>query len=238
MGFLHTRDVGSVITNNLLVFLAMSLFSLGFSQSLLAVKTKSKSMSKNNHAVARSVHWALTGGIGYTNFENMYQSEGQTVVERIAFDAELIQTKYALLGLELGAQNGNTMLLNVDKERLDELGGSVMQTTVKPTLDLLATCKIPILNHQPLFAMLRGGAAYRRWQFDDRATVNFLANIAGELQAGLGVTLGEHASIDLVYQGIWGGNPNFQVNLSNETGTVSNIAIQNGLLLNLSYYVA
>ena len=184
--------------------------------------------------------WALTGGIGYTDFENMYKNEGQSVVERLAFDAMFLKINTLFMGIELGAQNGNTMNLGVNQTTLEELGGAPIQTTVKPILDLLLAIKAPIdlKTQAPIFGVVKGGIAYRSWQFNDRTTINFMSNIAGEVQAGLGISLGEKADLSLVYQGIYGGNPNFQVNLTNETGHISTIPIQNGALLNLSYFVA
>ena len=184
--------------------------------------------------------WALTGGVGYTNFENMYQNEGQSAVERIAFDSMFLKIRSLLLGIELGAQNGNTMNLGVDQTTLEELGGAPIQTTVKTIIDLLVAIKAPFDTKStvPIFGVLKGGIAYLNWQFNDRTTINFMSNIAGEVQAGLGVALGEKADLSLVYQGIYGGNPNFQANLTNETGYISSIPIQNGVLLNLSYFVA
>ena len=132
------------------------------------------------------------------------------------------------------------MNLGVDQTTLDELGGAPIQTTVKTILDLLVAIKAPIhsIRNFPIFGAVKGGIAYRNWQFNDRTTINFVSSIAGELQAGVGISLGEKTDLSLVYQGIYGGNPSFQVNTTNETGHMSTIPIQNGVLLNLSYFVA
>lgn len=193
---------------------------------------KPQSNSKeNNHP------WAVTASIGYTDFQNSYKNEGQSVLGRLAFNRALLNFKLAKLGIELGVQNGNSMRLSVSQTALDELGGSPIQTTVKPILDLLATVATVPVWQSAVFAQVKGGIAYRSWQFDDRTSINFLSNIAGEVQAGIGVALNSTTSLSLLYQGIYGGNPDFVVNLTNETGTISNIPMQNGVLLSLSVVV-
>ncbi|HVT61921.1 MAG TPA: hypothetical protein VHD33_00325 [Legionellaceae bacterium] len=188
--------------------------------------------------VKETIHpWAVTASIGYTAFQNAYKGEGQTAVGRLAFDYAFFDFESILLGAELGVQNGNSMQLDVSQSTLDELGGSPIQTTVKPILDLLATAKSLPIADSPFFAQIKGGIAYRRWQFDDRTSINFLSNIAGEVQAGVGLALNRITNLSLLYQGIYGGNPDFIVNSTNETGTINNIPIQNGVLLSLSVVV-
>lgn len=181
--------------------------------------------------------WSVTASIGYTDFQHMYESEGQTVLGRLAFDRALLDTQFGNIGLELGVQNGNQMRLKVDEEDLNALGGSPIQTTVKPTLDLLGTFITHPLFNTPLFAQVKGGIAYRSWQFDDRTSIDFLSNIAGEVQAGVGFAISKTANLSLLYQGIYGGNPNFVVDTTNETGSISTLPIQNGVLLSLAVVV-
>lgn len=203
---------------------------------------QSKSVQSRYHvravAPAEDAHlWSLTASIGYTNFQNMYQSEGQTALGRLAFGAALLDTDFFNFGVELGVQNGNQMRLDVSEADLNALGGSPIQTTVKPTLDLLATAMSAPLLNTPLFAQIKGGIAYRRWQFDDRTSIDFLSNVAGELQAGIGIAISKTANLSVLYQGIYGGNPNFVVNTTNETGSISTVPIQNGVLLSLAVMV-
>ncbi len=190
-----------------------------------------------SHPTESNHPWAITASIGYTDFQNSYKNEGQTILGRLAFDRELLNFKLAKFGVEVGVQNGNSMRLSVSQTTLDELGGSPIQTTVKPILDLLATVATVPFGKSSIFAQVKGGIAYRSWQFDDRTSINFLSNIAGEVQAGLGVALNSNTSLSLLYQGIYGGNPDFVVNATNETGTINNIPMQNGVLLSLSVVV-
>lgn len=181
--------------------------------------------------------WSVTASIGYTNFQNMYGHEGQTPLLRLAFDKGLVVVKNLDIGVELGVQNGNTMRLNVSQEDLDLLGGSPIQTEVSPIIDLLATVVTKPLFGTPLFAQVKGGIAYRTWQFEDRTSINPISNVAGELQAGFGVALNKATNLSLLYQGIYGGNPNFVVDTTNETGNLSTIPVQNGILLSLDITV-
>jgi len=181
--------------------------------------------------------WSVTASLGYTDYQQAYQSDGQTALGRLAIDRALFIKKHTALGLELGVQNGNSMRLDAPQATLDVLGGLPIQSTVKPLLDLLATAKTEALGKSLVFAQVKGGIAYRRWQFEDRTSVSNLSNIAGELQAGFGIPLSQTTNLSLLYQGIYGGNPNFTVNATNGTGHVSTIPIQQGALLSLSVTV-
>ena len=57
------------------------------------------------------------------------------------------------------------------------------------------------------------------------------------MQAGLGYALSERANLNVSYQGIFGGNPDFHFNADSATGRVSNIPVQNGVLLGLTVTV-
>lgn len=181
--------------------------------------------------------WSIVASIGYTNFQSMYAREGQTPVLRLAFDKGLFAIKNLGVGVELGVQNGNSMRLNVSQEDLDILGGAPVQTTVNPIIDLLATVITQPLFNTPLFAQVKGGIAYRSWQFEDRTSINPMSNVAGELQAGFGLSLNKMTNLSILYQGIYGGSPNFVVNATNETGQLNSIPIQNGILLSLDVTV-
>ena len=181
--------------------------------------------------------WSAILSLGYSEYQNMFQNDGQTELGRIAIGKELFTNNYIALGLELGIQNGNNMRLDIPQETLNELGGAPIQSTIKPMMDLLATVKTTTLSTSPFFALVKGGVGYRRWQFENRNTVNDLAKFAGELQAGLGYSLNQSTSLSLLYQGIYGNNPNFTVDTVNFVGHVSSIPTQQGVLLSLSYTV-
>ena len=184
-----------------------------------------------------SHRWSVTASLGDTNYQSMYSDDGQTVLGRLALGRELFAQKQFTFGLELGVQNGNSMRLNVPQATLDELGGLPIQSTVKPMLDLLVTANTLRLGTSEFFGQLKGGIAYRRWQFDDRTSINNLSNMAGEIQAGIGYPISQTTTLSLLYQGIFGGNPDFSVNATSATGSVSTIPIQQGVLLSLSLTV-
>jgi hypothetical protein len=181
--------------------------------------------------------WSFTPSIGYTNFNNMYGNEGQTILWRLAFDKDILNMKLFDIGAELGAQNGNSMRLDVSQEDLDILGGNPVQTTVNPIIDLLATLTTKPFTNTPVFLQLKGGIAYRNWQFEDRTSINPLSSIAGELQAGLGFMISDTTKLSILYQGIYGGSSDFIVDSSNETAQISQIPIQNGVLLSMAIRV-
>lgn len=204
------------------------------------LKTTNSSSKVVNHNVLFDVEnhpWSFTASLGYTNYQSMYLNDGQTILVRLAFGREFFINKQIAYGLELGAQNGNKMRLNVPQETLDELGGLPVQSTVKPLLDLLATAKIQPFGLSPFFGEIKGGIAYRHWQFDDRTSVNSITNIAGEVQTGIGYSINKMTTLSLLYQGVFGGNPNFSVDAASTTGSVATIPIQQGVLLGLSYVV-
>ncbi|MCC5791111.1 MAG: hypothetical protein JJT82_00675 [Legionellaceae bacterium] len=181
--------------------------------------------------------WSVTGSLGYTVYNNMYRGDGQTALGRFAIGRDVHVGHAMIWGLEVGVQNGNTMRYYPSRAAVDALGGLPMQTTAKPMLDLLATLKTTAIGASPIFAQLKGGIAYRRWQFNDRNTINDPSQIAGEVQAGFGYSISQRASLSLSYQGVFGRNPRFRLNVDNATGRVSHIPVQNGVLLGLTVNV-
>ncbi len=200
------------------------------------------------------------GGVGYTWFENAYSGggnsdpsaqgaigDGQTSFQRIAIAKDLGTWHFGgwdygymhrvRWGGEVGVQTGNIMRLGASQATLDLLGGMPIQLNVKPTLDLLAAATVQATDELPAFGVLKAGIAYRRLQINDRVTVNDLSQVAFDMQAGIGMDVSEHGKLSLVYQGIFGGNPNFTVNTAAATGHIAAIAIQNGVLLNLAFMV-
>ena len=177
--------------------------------------------------------WSVTGSLGYTVYEEMYRDDGQTALGRLAIGRDIYAGHSLIWGLEVGVQNGNTMRYFPSQAAVDALGGLPIQTTVKPMLDALVTLKAASFSASPIFAQLKGGIAYRRWQFNDRNSINDKSQIAAEAQAGLGYSISERASLSLSYQGVFGSSPNFWLNTDNATGQVSNIPVQHGMLLGL-----
>lgn len=180
--------------------------------------------------------WSVTGSLGYTEFSDLYQEDGQTAVGRFAIGRNLYTGQRMMFGLEVGVQSGNDMRLSAADATLFVLGGLPLDSTVKPMLDALVTLQIPVTS-APVFIDLKGGLAFRRWQFNEGAAVNSRSDVAGEVQAGLGYQINERASLTLVYQGIYGESPHLTVDVFNETGHVSNIPVQNGVLLGMTITV-
>ena len=194
--------------------------------------------------------WSVIGSLGYTWFNNAYAGgqyadvsaqnaigDGQTALGRFAIARDVGEFQKVRFGAELGVQNGNTMRLGISQERLNELGGLPVQTTVKPMLDLLATASFQPMKTTPVFGLFKAGIAYRRMQINDRVTFNDLSQVAFEVQAGLGMHVSDRASLSLNYQGVFGGSASYAINTTAYTGHISNIPNQNGLLLSLSYSI-
>lgn len=176
--------------------------------------------------------WSVIASSGYSDFQHMYRSDGQTAIGRLALAAELLTVTQANFGLELGVQTGNRMRFAIPQGPLATLGYAV-QTTMRPMFDLLVTANASPLTESLLFTQLKGGIAYRYWQIDS-FRINNKSEIAGEVQAGFGYPLTEITNLNLLYQGVFGSNPKFRVNPFAETGSVSNLPIQHGVLLGLS----
>jgi hypothetical protein len=194
--------------------------------------------------------WSVVGSIGYTSYKNVAHGTGTTPVGRLAFGKDLFNLGKTLgaagvsgdmfdvsgthMGLELGIQNGNRMSIEASQTTLNAIGGLAPTTTAKPMLDLLATVQVaPMPSKTPLFLLAKGGVTYRQWQMDYNA-VNNVTKYGGEIQAGIGMPVAEAATLSVLYQGLFGGNPAFTTNATTFTGHVNNIPVQNGLLLSLS----
>lgn len=189
--------------------------------------------------------WSAIGSLGYTAYQNSYGDNGQTALGRFAIGKDLFNfgsgsARFNMLnnfnsnfGVEVGVQSGNRMPIAISEADMTTLGGLPIWTTVQPMLDALATLKLAPVANDTFFGIVKGGVAYRRWQMD-RDTVNNLYQIAGEAQAGVGMSISQSATLSLLYQGVYGANPNFSVNSIALTGHVGNIPVQNGALLSLS----
>ncbi len=177
--------------------------------------------------------WSIIASLGYSEYQQMYQDDGQTAISRLAIAAELLATTQSAFGLEIGVQNGNRMRFVIPQNSLS-LWSGVVRTTVKPILDLLLTANTSPLGESLLFTQIKGGLVYRQWQMDS----DFVSNkteLAGEVQAGFGYPLTEITSLNLLYQGVFGGSPKLKAgSMISEVGHVSNIPVQHGLLFGLS----
>lgn len=177
--------------------------------------------------------WFVLGSLGYTKYQDMYADDGETSFGRFAIGRELFIYRQCAMGIEMGFQTGDTARLAATESQMDALGGSPIQFIIKPMVDLLAVVKIALGN--TLFSFqVKGGGAYRQWQYEGGNSVNDLNQIGGEVQAGFGYQISQRASLAVLYQGIFGENPNFTVDEVSNTGHVSNISAQNGVLLTLS----
>ncbi|WP_028389040.1 hypothetical protein [Legionella fairfieldensis] len=176
--------------------------------------------------------WSIIASLGYSEYQHMYRSDGQTAIGRLAFAAELLTASQATFGLEIGAQNGNRMRFAIPQGAMDILGCAV-RTTMRPMLDLLITANAAPVSESPLFTQVKGGIAYRHWQINP-ASISNKSALAGEVQAGLGYPLTEITNLNLLYQGVFGGNPKFHINPFTETGLITNIPVQHGVLLGFS----
>ncbi len=190
--------------------------------------------------------WSVIGSLGYTGYKNFYHGDasaqaaigdGKTAVGRFAIARNLGAFKTLGYGVEIGIQSGNIARLDIPQSTIDELGGLLPQVTIKPMLDLLATFSWQPTEDSPLSGLIKPGIAYRRLQVNDRTTFNDLAEVAFELQAGLGMRISDRASLSLNYQGIFARNTTYSINTTNFTGHIAHIQKQNGLLLGLAYSV-
>lgn len=193
--------------------------------------------------------WSVYGGIGYEWYYFGYDGgsslsdpaaqasigDGQTGFGRFAIARSVYITNNMSFGVELGLQSGNIMRLSIPQVTLDLLGGMPVQANIKPMIDLLATATTEPLFKTPVVGVAKAGIAYRRMQINDRVTVNDLSQIGFEVQAGMGTAITERSKIALLYQGVFNGSTNFTVNTALNVGHISNIPMQNGLLLALSY---
>jgi opacity protein-like surface antigen len=194
--------------------------------------------------------WSVIGSLGYSWYDSFYHGgptadpfaqaaigDGQTAIGRFAINRTLGAFKTIRFGLEMGVQNGNTARLAIPQVTLDEIGGLPPQVTIKPMLALLASVSWQPLENTPVFALIKPGIAYRRMQLNDRVTFNDLSQVGFEIQAGLGMHISDRASLSLNYQGIFDGATSYTINTTTSTGHISNIPVQNGLLLSVSYTV-
>ncbi|BBB15066.1 uncharacterized protein RVIR1_05640 [Candidatus Rickettsiella viridis] len=194
-----------------------------------------QTMNKNDTYGFSMCHpWFVTGELGYSNYLDMYFSDGQTPVGRFSFGRELGQAGILNFGLEVGIQNGNTMRFRVDIAHTEDFG-YVFDVSAKPVMDLLLTVKTNTFSDQvPVFALFKVGPAYQRWIITDRDTIDDRTKVSLEVQAGLGYWVNNRTNISLSYQRIFGSHPNFYVKADAETAYISQIPTQYAVLLGIS----
>ncbi|MDI9819832.1 MULTISPECIES: hypothetical protein [unclassified Legionella] len=176
--------------------------------------------------------WSIIASLGYGQYQQVYSDDGKTALGRLAVSAELLSTSQTAIGLEVGVQNGNHMRLALPFGTLGTLGG-VVRTTVKPMLDFLVTANTAPINESLLYTQFKGGIAYRQWQMDT-VLISNKTELAGEVQAGFGYPLTEITSLNLLYQGVFGGTPRFRQGWLTDNAHISNIPVQHGVLLGFS----
>lgn len=177
--------------------------------------------------------WTITASVGTGKYQQVYYKDGKTAIGRLALGNELMLTGDIALGLEFGLQNGNRMRLDIPYETLAVLEWIPVKTSLGPMLDLLVTAKSDPLFGSSFFAQLKGGVAYRYWQVEHRP-IKEITQLAGELQAGFGYPITALASLNLLYQGVYGSDPNLKIYTATKTASISNIPILHAVLLGLT----
>jgi opacity protein-like surface antigen len=228
--------------------IAMTIKKTLIAASLAALSFTTQAGTMGSYTEPRP--WSVEGGLGYTWYNFGYHGgatadptaqnaigDGQTAFGRFALARNVKEFSRIHLGLELGVQSGNTMRLDISQATLDLLAGLPVQANIKPMLDLLVTATTnpsPLMS-TPVYGVVKAGIAYRRMQINNQVTVNDLSQVGFEVQAGVGTAITDRARLALLYQGVFNGSTSFTYNAATDTGHVSNIPMQNGLLLALSY---
>ncbi len=195
----------------------------------------------NNFFIAKQwlpLHLSVGVYGGYGASSGAYQQDGQATQGRLAFGLSTPQNNNLSLGAEAGVQSGNTMRLYASPALITTAGGLPIQSTLKPFVDFLLTARGKILPNAPLYAMLKGGIAYRQLTLDDRtSSQDGLRQVNGEFQAGLAYSLTDRATVTAFYQGIYAGN-NAGLNLDSAGNvTISRIPTQQAGFLGVEYAV-
>ena len=174
---------------------------------------------------------------GYGTVDGAYGQDGNVSQGRLTLGLHAKNFDKLSLGAELGVQSGNTMRLNAGPDVIEVSGGLPIQSTLKPIVDALITAQYQFYTTRPLFAILKGGIAYRQLQLDNRSSAqDNLNKVNGEFQAGLGFGVTQNVRITALYQGIYSTN-NSGIGL-NSVGdiTLSQIPTQQAGLLGVEYY--
>lgn len=177
--------------------------------------------------------WSLVASLGNGKYQALHNSSSKTALGRLALGNDMVLTGDLAWGLELGIQNGNKMYLAIPNETLALLHWLPVKTSLGPMLDLLVTAKSDPIAGSSFFAQLKGGVAYRKWQIEHQ-DINSISQLAAEIQAGVGYPLTTLASLNLLYQGVFGNDPNLVINTYTKTGHLANVPSLHAVLLGFS----
>ncbi len=176
--------------------------------------------------------WSVSASIGGGKY-HLYSKTSKHGLGRLALGNEMVLTGALAWGLELGLQNGNKLNFDIPTETLAMLQWLPVNTTLGPMLDLLITAKSDPLAGSALFAQIKGGVAYRSWQVENK-TINNLSLLTGEIQAGVGYPLTTITNLNLLYQGVFGTDPDFMVFTPTRSVHVANMPTLHSILFGLS----
>jgi hypothetical protein len=179
--------------------------------------------------ISQDQPWSFILSFGNGKYQHVYPDDSQSAIGRLAVGNELLLTGDYAVGVEVGLQNGNHLRLEVPDETLAVLGWYPVRSTLGPILDLLVTAKSDPLFGSDFFAQFKGGVAYRHWGVRSTPSAE-LFRLNGEFQAGIGYPMSPLANLSLLYQGVYGGNPNFYFNSPSNTNNVANIPTLHSLL--------
>lgn len=182
------------------------------------------------------LRFGISASLGFTQYSSAYKQDGNSTLGRLSLDTRYILSDFSSLALEVGIQNGNTMRLPISQVELDELGGEPVTVSIKPSVDALLAAYISPWDDSGFFAVVKGGIAYRQLQVD-RNEVRDFAKTSPELQAGLGYFFNDNLGLHLLYEHIFGGNPNYQINRILQTAAINNIPSQNSLYLGITLLI-
>lgn len=177
-----------------------SIFGLIVSLSLTAFSFPSPQFS------ALDQPWSIAASIGNGTYQAAAE-ERSIVYARLALGNELLLAGDIALGLELGLQTGTKLYIISSHKNFNLLSWYPIQTTLSPTIDLLATTKTDPLWNSSLYAQLKGGIALRHWKMD-MVSLSQITQLAGEIQAGFGYPITSITNLNLLYLGIYGSKPN------------------------------
>lgn len=175
--------------------------------------------------------------MGYGTLNGGIAQDGNFAQGRFLLGVPVKEYSGFLFSAELGLQSANSMRLSASSGTIQTAGGSPIQSTLKPVLDLLVTVKGQFKPDSAWYYFVKGGVAYRQLQLDDRtSSQDTLDRLNAELQAGLGYKLTNQMRITVFYQGIYGG-PDAGVGLdSGQNITLARIPTQQAGFLGLEIY--
>jgi hypothetical protein len=207
----------------------LAIASLALSLPLCANATDYKGMAPTQSWLPSNMY--IGASQGYGNVNDMLHNDGQGAIGRLTFGVDVYDWNPAAISLELGLQNGRTMRHSPASNDPDFDIDLPIDTTLNPVNDLLLSVRFPITCQ--FYGVVKGGIAYRRFQFENGDYVNNLNQVSGEFQAGVGYEVTNHARLALYYQGIYAnGKVNFTQN-SDGFVHVSNIPTQQAGFLGL-----